>query len=218
MKKTLLACLLGTVTISAFAADTVDLKVTGTLINAACTPSLTNNGVDFGKTALSALSATDVNQLGFRDTTLTISCDSATAVAFTSTDNRADSLQLQKVGSVDGNSIYGFGLGKTADGVKLGAYTVTVNSADIVADGSTDKLLLNVTPGSPAWQLASQGASLRPDAGAQFTVGGSDKVPVAFKSAAFPLRVTASVQDTGTLAIKDDTNLDGLTTISLVYL
>lgn len=219
MKKVLLACLLSTTAMSAFAANTVDLKVTGTLTNSACTPSLSNNNtVDFGKTSLSGMSATDVNQLGYRDITLTITCDSATAVAWTSSDDRTDSVQLQKVGGYDANNTMDFGLGKTAAGVKLGAYIVSVNSGDIVADGVTNKLLYNTNLTTPTWAIGGSGSFLRPNASTQYTVGDADKVPVAFKTVAFPLRVQASVQDTTTLAITDDTTLDGLATISLVYL
>nr|WP_259364015.1 hypothetical protein [Enterobacter kobei] len=42
--------------------------------------------------------------------------------------------------------------------------------------------------------------------------------PLAFETATFPLVTSLAIQDTTTLAITDDTQLDGQVTISLRYL
>jgi hypothetical protein len=42
--------------------------------------------------------------------------------------------------------------------------------------------------------------------------------PLAFQTATFPLVTSLAIQDTTTLAITDDTQLDGQVTISLRYL
>ncbi len=61
---------------------TAVLKVTGQLIVGGCTPELSDGGVvDYGTIRLATLSATDVNQLGTKDVSLSISCPSATKAA-----------------------------------------------------------------------------------------------------------------------------------------
>ena len=219
MKKVFLATLLSVCAINAFAANTVDLQVVGVLTNSACTPSLPNGGkVDFGKSALSTMSATSVNQLGQRTINLTLTCDAATALAFTATDSHNDSAVAQQVSGAAANAALDFGLGKTAGGVKLGAYIIGLDEKNITADGVAGSLLYNMNMTTPAWTVAGSGSYLHTTPNIQYTVGGTDKVPTAFKTAVFPLKIWASVQDTTTLAITDDTNLDGLATFSIIYL
>ncbi|MBJ4130418.1 hypothetical protein JGD47_24060, partial [Salmonella enterica subsp. enterica serovar Derby] len=47
---------------------------------------------------------------------------------------------------------------------------------------------------------------------------GDGNGPVAFTTATFPIRVAAAIQGTDTLAITDNTTLDGQATFTLVYL
>lgn len=47
---------------------------------------------------------------------------------------------------------------------------------------------------------------------------GDENGPVAFTTATFPIRVAAAIQGTDTLAITDNTTLDGQATFTLVYL
>ncbi|WP_256125470.1 DUF1120 domain-containing protein [Cronobacter sakazakii] len=104
------------------------------MVNGSCTPTLSGNGVvDFGHTPLGNLSKTDTNQLGGRSSlVLTITCDSAMPLGWTMVDNRNDSVQVLTIknGKWDGSDVtgaeYEFGLGKTAGGVKIGAYSVYV--------------------------------------------------------------------------------------------
>lgn len=42
--------------------------------------------------------------------------------------------------------------------------------------------------------------------------------PVAFKNVVIPMTVAAAIQDTNTLAITDDTNMDGQATFTIKYL
>ena len=219
MKKVFLATLLSACAINAFAANTVDLKVVGVLTNSACTPSFPNGGkVDFGKNSLSSMSSTAVNQLGQRTVNLTLTCDAATALAFTSSDSRNDSVNTQQVNLIGANAVLDYGLGKTAGGVKLGAYIITLDEKNVTADGVAGSLLYNTNMTTPAWAVAGTGSYLHATPNIQYTVGSTDKVPTAFKTAVFPLKIWASVQDTTTLAITDDTNLDGLAPFSIIYL
>lgn len=93
MKKILLITAIAAsfATTSVNADTTAVLKVTGQLVVGGCTPELSGGGVvDYGTIRLATLSATDVNQLGTKDVSLSISCPSATKAAWTITDDRAD--------------------------------------------------------------------------------------------------------------------------------
>ncbi|MHA0273112.1 DUF1120 domain-containing protein [Enterobacter ludwigii] len=107
-------------------------------------PSLSDSGViDFGDILLSDLSKTETNQLGSIPFTLTITCDSATMVSWVTVDNRADSVAPVYIhdgtgafGDIPANSPNHFGLGKTADGVNIGAYAIAgAGTVDFFADG-----------------------------------------------------------------------------------
>jgi len=233
IKMFLSALIVGT-TFSALAADTVDLKVKGILSNTACSPTLSNDAtVDFGRLKMSGLSATDVNQLGTRNITLTVTCDAPMAVGITTTDGRTSSLKALLITQGTSNNVnldsatWEFGLGKTAGDVNLGAYsitTATTNASGVTLDGVAADAIVQKTSGasttSTDWKkVAAISTDLKPDGTEVWSFAATGTlVPTAFKVAVLPLRVTAAIQDTTTLAITDDTNLDGLATFSLVYL
>ncbi|WP_139382319.1 DUF1120 domain-containing protein, partial [Salmonella enterica] len=99
---------------------------------------------DYGTIRLATLSATDVNQLGTKDVSLSISCPSATKAAWTITDDRADTHPGASVISIaNGNMTNGivsdttmsYGVGKTTEGVKIGAFSIYTDTANVTADG-----------------------------------------------------------------------------------
>ncbi|WP_407439400.1 DUF1120 domain-containing protein [Lelliottia sp.] len=214
MKNKLLALFLCSLTSSVWAASTVDLTVKGTLTNSACTPTLSNGGVvDFGKTSLSTLTATGDNALRAKTITLTITCDAATTVGFVVDDNRADSVSTA--------SSYNFGMGKTAGGVNLGYYKITATTSPM-ADGvagiiiSSNKTMLD----DNSWVKGMIASGIQPEAYV-YSVSKTDSnpaVPTAFKVGVFDLSIAPYIQGTDTLNITDDTELDGLATISVLYL
>lgn len=228
MKKILLASTLALCVTSAFAADpTAVLKVKGTLTNAACTPTLGNGGVaDYGTIRLSELSATEVNQLGQKDIDLSINCSVPTKVAFYVDDDRPNTEAVIEVknGDFNGNSVSFssgvMGLGKTTDGVKIGNYSLFVKTDSIVLDGASGDFIYgsHLNTSSSPWILKSTGL-ISGDGADIFTGAAKGTVePLAFTNATFPMAVSTSVQNTATLAITDDTDLDGQATLSLFYL
>jgi hypothetical protein len=226
MKKVILASLIAATAASSYAAETTTLKVQGKIITAACTPNLSNGGVvDFGAISLGELSATDVTQLGQKNITLSITCDSAAKVAWTTSDDRNDSLnniEIVNADAIGGNTAEAaaqYGLGKTAEGVNIGAYAVTVNVPSVTADGAAKDAIS--TDDGTVWSKSATGSMLNGNGGfiRNMTVAESGSLaPVAFTQASFPLLVTAAVDNSTNLAITDETILDGQTTISLVYL
>ncbi len=224
MKKVLLATALSLCVTSAFAAETAVLKVQGTLTNSACTPELSNGGVvNYGTIHLGELSSTAVNQLGQKNIDLTIDCTAETKVSWNMVDDRADSNANLTVANahVDGgseasggNQTYGVGKAGT---VNIGSYAMFVQVGSVTADGkSVDPIYQQ--KGGTTWAKSingsSQGANYR-----NFTVATTGSLePLAFKTATFPLVTSLAIRDTTTLAITDDTSLDGQLTISLRYL
>ncbi|RJT27898.1 DUF1120 domain-containing protein [Buttiauxella izardii] len=231
MKKNLICVLLGLACFSAVAADSVELKVTGTLVNGACTPTLDNNGaVNFGNIPVGNLSKTATNQLGSKNINLTITCEQPMPIGFTTLDNRNATTFVQTIANAnaDNSAVSAaanqYGLGKTAGGINLGSYSIAtlVNSATV--DGVAVDVLsngLNADTNPRSWSKSVNGSTGVGTAGAVGVMTAATQgtlVPMAGKVFVYPLKVSAAVQGTDVLAITDNTDFDGSTTISLVYL
>ncbi|MBL5884001.1 DUF1120 domain-containing protein [Lelliottia aquatilis] len=205
---------------SAFAADTADLKVQGTLIMGSCTPSLSSGGVvDYGSLPIASLSDTAVNQLGDKDITLTLSCTSPTKVAWTTMDDKSSSVvdTGPKVAEAVTSPANEFGLGETADHVKLGSYGLVANYEKVTVDSAPGHLADSVDNGA-TWAAEVSDVYNHPDGSRLITFADTLGNPVEITTATDVLTVGASIQDTTTLAITDDTPLDGQATISVKYL
>lgn len=225
MKKVLLVTVLSLCVSSAFAAETAVLKVKGTLTNSACTPELSNGGVvDYGNIRLGDLSPTANNQLGIKDVSLTIQCAAPTKVSWNLIDDRADSVANIPVenGSFAGGTIISgnqmYGVGKAGD-VNIGNYSLFMKVDSVTADGkAADTISTQFYADGATWAKnllgQTQGDNVR-----DITVAKSGTLePVAFQTAVFPMATSLAIRDTTTLAITDDTPLDGQLTISLRYL
>ena len=230
MKKILLASTLALCVTSAFAADpSAVLNVKGTLTNAACTPELGNGGVvDYGFIRLGELSATEVNQIGQKNIDLKINCTSDTKVGFSISDDRysskVSSIKIDKAyfdGTTTTNSSNNFGAGVTADNVKIGSWALSAKTDSITADGNAVDFIQSLgyaEVSDMVWTSNATKGVIAPT-GQVYTAAASGTLePVAFKTATFPLVTTLAIQDTTTLAITDDTPVDGQATITLRYL
>ncbi|EAO9704664.1 DUF1120 domain-containing protein [Salmonella enterica subsp. enterica serovar London] len=231
MKKILIATAVAlSLSAAAQAAEsTAVLKVTGVLTNDACTPELDGGGVvDFGTKYINELSATETNQLGHKDLSFRISCTAPTKVGFTISDDRADStasITVENTSFTTPNETawtdsIRYGVGKTAGGVNIGAYSVALNHTALIADGETLSAV-RATPGTNVdseWSVWTDNKDLLSHDGTfEYSVGNAAG-PVAFTNAEFPLRIALAVQKTDALAITDNTTLDGQATITLRYL
>lgn len=224
MRKIILATTLALCVNSALAASSTVLKVKGVLTNAACTPSLGNGGVvDYGVIHLADLSATEVNQLGHKDIDLTISCTAPTKVSWNLVDDREQSSANVVVedGTFTGQSMaimgYLYGVGTTAEGEKIGNYSLFIKADSVEADGKVVDPISQLE-GYPNWTKRVNGATMGYNA-MNITVAAVGSLePLAFQTATFPLVTSLAIKDTTTLAITDDTQLDGQITISLKYL
>jgi hypothetical protein len=232
MKKTLIAAALIVCAGSAFADPTAVLQVQGKLTNASCTPELSNGGVvDYGYIHLSSLSATEANQLGHKNITLTVTCTAPTKVGFSTEDDQqstsidisvenatfSDETYAAKGGGFDYRS-YKFGVGLTDGDVKIGAYTTFIDLDALVADGKTVDAIYR-QKGSDKWTSASVRNTFQNESYRTFTVASTGTLePMAFTQAEFPLTTSLAIQGTSTLNITDDTPINGQATITLQYL
>ncbi len=178
--------------------------------------------MDYGNIRLGELSSTTVNQLGQRNIDLTITCTAATKVAWNMIDDRADSNAGLTVsaGTFTGgaqsaiNQTYGVGKAGT---VNIGSYAMFMKVNSITADGKSVDPIYQQN-GSSTWAKSTDGSS-QGENNRNITVALSGTVdPLAFQTATFPLVTSLAIQNTATLAITDDTRLDGQLTISLKYL
>ncbi|MFU0921327.1 DUF1120 domain-containing protein [Kluyvera sichuanensis] len=224
MKKTLLVismlgALAGT-SITANAADSVDLKVTGTLTMGSCTPNLAENGVvDYGKININSLNAATDNVMSEKDSTLTISCQTAQKVYLTESDDRADSKAKDvNINGEPTSQFFGMGFADANSTIPIGSYSVIAKG--VTLDGSAGSLLASSIGGS--WSLVNQDVPFEPDMSAgvgrlSFSNDGSN-APSAFTEATVPLQILSTIEDTNTLNITDDTPIDGQATITLNYI
>lgn len=209
---TLIGATLIAVSGHAVAADTADLAVTGMIRPSACNILLSGNGqVDYGVISGPHLAKqTKITSLGIHNVNLLISCDVATRVGFTITDNRVGTASLPSSG------VYGFGLGLVG-GKKLGAYLVTMLNP-VTSDQGTVHIVSSSDKGK-TWDAPPLRA-LRPDGGVlQSWATSSGQAPAAYRSVTQPLKVEAFVLPAADLPPLDaPVHLDGSATFSLVYL
>lgn len=233
MKKLLVATTVAmALSATAHAADsTAQLKVQGVLTNDACTPSMSGGvTIDFGTYFVDTLSSTATNQLGHKDTTLSITCSSPTKVSWTIEDNvgGAANIDILSAGFSGGNVYSGsetnhFGVGKTAGGVNIGAYAVSINKNASTADGTAQKVIDSINTNTDAvegWTKFFEATVYDyAETDEQYSLSLATPVqPIAFTNAVFPLRIALAVEKTSTLAITDDTPIAGQATITLHYL
>lgn len=220
MKKVILATAIAISTTSVFASGTAVMQVKGTLTNAACTAELGNGGViDYGYIRLGELSETSNNEIGQKQIPVAINCTAPTKVGFSITDNRTDSnaqLPVDLEGTTNETEIfYTYGVGMTNDGQKIGNYGMWMT--DVTVDGKTaDSIAQNHDWPSTSWKKT---IIPRSDAYSTVTFAETGTItPVAIMTANFNFVTNLVIGDTSTLAITDDTSLDGQNTMTLVYL
>lgn len=212
-----LASVLGSLAGSASAAESVDLTVTGNIIVGSCTPVFDSGGVvDFGKKSSASLSADSPNDLGTKSINLTITCDAArSGVAFNVVDNRKSSAPAAGLGTISATSA--FGLGQTAGAVNLGAYSITL--ASVTLDGTAGAVVSSADQGGN-WAPAT-GSGLVDNTGNlnySAAVAGATTTTGSATIFVYRVDVNAILQDTTTLAISSDTDLDGSATFTVAYL
>ncbi|WP_454889492.1 DUF1120 domain-containing protein [Serratia quinivorans] len=232
MKKTLLATLLAAGAVfcasSAFAADSVDLKVIGTITPVACTPTLSGGGtVDYGTIKADTLKADAYTVLPIKSLDFAITCDGNAKLALRGINGRIGSLAgategVSGFGNID-SGVFGAGvggnagLGLTSDNKKIGGYAARVTTASVKADNIAVDTIYRNDP-ADNWFANSSGLFMNSSNRQISWATTGTVVPVAFKTLAGTLEVQAFINKSSELDITKPIKLDGLTTIELVYL
>lgn len=211
---------------SAFAADSVELRVTGTISPVACTPTLGGGGtIDYGTIAANTLSRDSYTVLDEKTVDFSIACDAPAKVAVMVTSARTAAPGITEFGdngfgkvpegvTMSGGVTYVTGLG--GDG-KIGGYSLTMPAADILLDsGGADVIRKYAT--DTKWSAGGVG-SLGSDR--KLHLSWADKgtlTPKAFTTMSGKLKAQAYINKSSELDLTQPVTLDGLSTIELVYL
>ncbi|CAI1827695.1 DUF1120 domain-containing protein [Serratia quinivorans] len=237
MKKTLLATLLAAGAVicasSAFAADSVDLKVIGTITPVACIPTLSGGGtVDYGTIKSDTLKADDYTMLPIKSLDFSITCDGNAKVAVRAFSGRLGTA----VGTAEapngaakppvGVTLFGkdsatstlraFGLG--LDGTKkIGGYSMRLQLVGSKADGVVVDNIYRYGP-TGTWAKVANGILVTLEDTQISPAATGTLTPLAFKTLASSLDVQAFINKASELDITKPIHLDGLATLELIYL
>ncbi|KJV48821.1 hypothetical protein VH86_08435 [Pantoea sp. BL1] len=237
MQKSLLAlAVLATTALNVQAASNVDVKVIGRIDPGTCTPTLSGGGtIDYGTMSPSELAATGLTVLPEKQLDFAIACTAPSKVAVKVVNGRPNTV----AGAIEGASgfagipassaslfgssgsigVAGLGL---SNGVKVGGYGIRIASGTVIADTKSVDNLVASNIASPVWSAAAAGAtgSLLASAtvrGVSWAATGTT-TPVAFTNLSGKLGVQAYLNEKSAFDLTNTVQLDGLSTIELVYL
>jgi type 1 fimbria pilin len=205
---------------AALAANSVDLRVTGTITPSACDVSLTGGDFNLGVISSKELAATTTTTLpASAGKTLNITCSGATQVALKAIDNRASSVPSGITQSSDA-----FGLGMDGANNPIGRYEIQMLGATVMANGAAGQYKASDNDGA-SW-MAFGASTLRMSAfdlypriyALDLASAGGGAQPAPITSASVGLQVVATIQPESALDTSSEISLDGSATIELVYL
>lgn len=222
------ACALAVLAASAnVMAESIELKVIGTITPPACKPMLAGSGtVDFGTIAPASLSKDNYTVLADKETTLNIVCDAPAKVAIKAVSGRKNTTLSDGAEGTNGAAKPLVSLGQSADfGVaglgmdgdkKIGAYGVVVS--DVVVDGVNGRPIKSED--KQTWSDSNANGLYQASGNDNFITwsNGTDVAPLSFENMNAKLTVKTYLNKSSELDLTKPVNLDGLTTIELVYL
>lgn len=215
-------------------AESVDLTVKGTLIPAACVPSITGE-INYGNVTAAQLDDTEYTVLPQKTVGFAINCGGPVKVAIQAINGRPGSvaggeetgdnnLAISPVALLGYSEIVVAGLG-TNNGDKIGGYAIGLLADTLQADGN--KMFLKLRSMGDGWSDFSVG----PIAPIYYYYSVFDDVltyswansattqdPTAITNLSAQLVVQAYLNNTTALDTSGAVQLDGLATIELVYL
>ena len=211
--------------LSAHAADSFNINVTGVISPAACEANITGGEtIDYGTIPANTLTADDVTLLPSKQTAFTITCDAPAKLGFRTIDNRVASKMASGPSiMMDSGNVWARiglnGLGVDGLGNNIGGWSadlITVSSDAVSAPEGIYSLDDGVT-----WTKRTHQAvmSFRSGYGAFQTISGpGSAVPVAFSTLTATLAVQAVINPASTLDLSQPVTLDGSVTVEMVYL
>lgn len=225
MKLIKTACALAAMAITSATvwAESVDVKVIGTIAPSSCTPTISGD-IDYGNISPSILSQDDFTQLDSKHVKFTIRCDAPTRLALKARNGRPGTTAGTIYNNDDGvsppsgmNNGSGLvvGLGMSGD-KKIGGYSITLS--EIFAD---DKPVTPITRGAAPADHWIKVPILPLYKGFEIVSSWSSNdtiTPSTFTNMTAMLNVRAYINKRSELNIGTPIKLDGLTTIELFYL
>ncbi|RSB24208.1 DUF1120 domain-containing protein [Enterobacter cloacae] len=216
----LLAALL--TTSIAVMAESVDVKVIGTITPMACKPTLAGGGtIDYGTINLDTLKRDEFTVLSEKQIDFSIVCNAPAKIALKTINGRTGSLagndeEISGYGRapVKINSTYAAGLGLDAS-KKVGGYGISFS--DATADNVKTENIYRQDDWAPGeWDL-NHARGIFGNIDGLFSWG-SINSPIAFTTLSGKLKVQAYINKHSELDLTKPVKLDGLTTLELVYL
>ena len=219
-KSLLLAALLCA---SAFAtgahAQSIDLRVIGTITPPACVPTIAGGGVvNYGNISASTLNMTTHNRLPTQDVAFSIACNQAANVAVKVTDNRTASMIPGIASTIDPTVTdeHNHGLGTSGD-VNVGGYVMRMVQGSFTGDGEPVYSVTSRDTGTTWGQHG--GGHLTHGTGAYYSWSKTDGgAPDSFQNLAGTLQIEAVLNHGSALPLTGNVDLDGSATLELVYL
>jgi len=221
--KALLITTLVAASSSAFAAESADLAVRGTIRPSACNVELSDGGqLDLGTISATTLSETAGTRVAQRSMTMTVNCDAATMFGISTTDNRAGTLGETARIARGAHPAQMMGLG-TVNGTTIGGYVALMMQQGVTGDGSAIETIYSHNGGA-SWTTVGQGpggTGVYVQPGSRMhgytTVDGT--TPAAFSNVVQQINIITFVNSTDTLpALTGGVPIDGSLTLQIQYL
>ncbi|WP_266168863.1 DUF1120 domain-containing protein [Dyella subtropica] len=224
MKTKLLAAAIAVTGLVALApttyAQSIDVKVIGTITPSVCTPSIAGGGVvDYGTIPAATLNQTAFNVLPEKGVAFTITCpDGPAHVGVTVVDNESSSMVAGitaaiAAGFTDG---YNYGLG-TVSGANVGGYVMRMKQGSFTVDGTATPTISSNDSGT-TW-LSSTSGGMGHFAGSMVSWGTTPAAgPTMGALFSGTLGVQAVLNKGSALPLTADVPLAGSATMTLVYL
>lgn len=228
VKKTACALTVLATTSTAVMAESIDVKVIGTITPAACKPTLTGGGtIDYGTIHPDTLKKDEFTVLSEKQIDFAITCDAPAKVAIAAKSGRGASAVQQKDGSLvvvsTGNALFGgtnsAAVGLGLDGDKgVGGYGLRLQAGTMLADGKNVDSLVSGGD-TNTWEKAEMGNLFLSSKQLYATWAATGTLePIAFTTLSGKLGAQAYINKGSELDLTKPIKLDGLTTLELVYL
>ncbi|WP_062472861.1 DUF1120 domain-containing protein [Variovorax boronicumulans] len=197
-------------------AESAELRITGTIVPAACTPAFAGGGVvDYGTIPASSLNPTAQTTLAQKSIQLTMTCDAPVRFGFKVIDERAASAvtSLETIQGATPNMKFGLG---TSDGKNIGAYSLQVVRETV--NGGGFSIALESGDGGISWGFLNQRGLWADGSKLVSFSNTSSNQPGANTSVTADIRVTTAIDKSSNLPLTHAIPLDGLSTFELIYL
>ncbi|MEW5558767.1 DUF1120 domain-containing protein [Enterobacter asburiae] len=200
--------------------DSVDVKVTGKIVPPACVPVVSGGAVfDYGTIKAASLKPDNYTVLNIKSLNFTVKCDAPMKIAFKTTDVRKDSgfpapSGIKFLGApIDGEPLSGLGM---VNDISVGGYALGLVGSSYLADGST-VTAIHSNDNGVSWK---KGGGWLLDDNKLNSVASSQNLamPIPLTTLTATISAQAILNKGSELDLTKTINLDGMSTIQVLYL